>query len=89
MKIDFGNGNKKKSTGKWVVPFVIFSIFLFTGVAIWLQYSIGMELSPTLITCFYGFCVGELWCLASIKKVKVMNDYKSVEEEGNQDVDIQ
>ncbi len=86
MKIDFGSG-KKKSTGKWVVPFVIFSIFLFTGVAIWLQYKIGMELSPTLITCFYGFCVGELWCLASIKKTKVMNGYKS--EEGNEDVDSQ
>ena len=84
MKIAFGN--KKKSTGKWVVPFIIFSIFTFTGVAVWLQYVKGMELSSTLITCFYGFCTGELWCLASIKKAKVFNDYKS--EEGNQDVDI-
>ena len=86
MIIHFGNSKRKKrSTGKWVVPFVIFSIFTFTGLAIWLQYVKGMELSSTLITCFYGFCAGELWCLASIKKAKVFNNYKS--EEGNQSVD--
>ena len=47
-----------------------------------------MELSPTLITCFYGFCAGELWCLAGIKKAKVFNGYVSLEEEeGKEDVD--
>ena len=85
MRIDFGNVEKKKrSTSKWIILFVVLAIFLFTGIAIWLQYRIGMELSPTLITCFYGFMGGELWCLASIKKAKVRNGYgesKSIEEE--------
>ena len=62
---------KKKSMSKWIVPFVIISIFGFTGVAIWLQFIIGMELSPTLITCFFGFCTTELLALASIKKAKI------------------
>ena len=86
MKIYFGpSDKKKKSTSKQVVTFVIMAIFTFTGIAIWLQYKIGMELSPTLITCFYGFCVGELWCLASIKKSKVSNGYTHEEEKVQND----
>ena len=76
---------KKKQISKIIIPFVIVSIFSFTGVAIWLQYKTQTELSPTLITCFYGFCTGELWLLASIKKTKVKNDYNknnSEESEG-------
>ena len=65
---------KKRSTRKWVIPLVITSIFTFTGIAIWLQYATSTELSSTLITCFYGFCGGELWLLASITKTKTKND---------------
>lgn len=65
---------KKKSMSKWIVPFVIISIFGFTGIAIWLQFATNMELSPTLITCFFGFCTTELLALASIKKAKI-NSY--------------
>lgn len=70
---------KKKSMERWIVPFVIFSVFTFTGVAIYLQYLISMELSPTLITCFYAFCTGELWMLASIRKAKI---YSDIDEDG-------
>lgn len=65
---------KKRSTRKWVIPLVIVSIFTFTSIAIWLQYATSTELSSTLITCFYGFCGGELWLLASITKTKTKND---------------
>lgn len=75
---------KKVKTSRWVVPFVIISIFVFTGLAIWLQFVIGMELSPTLITCFYGFCTGELWMLSSIKKAKVKSTYIDDCEEGEE-----
>lgn len=68
------NVKKKRSTRKWVIPLVITSIFAFTGIAIWLQYATSTELSSTLITCFYGFCGGELWLLASITKTKTKND---------------
>ena len=70
---------KKKNMERWIVPFVIFSVFTFTGIAIYLQFLISMELSPTLITCFYAFCTGELWMLASIKKARIYND---IDEDG-------
>jgi hypothetical protein len=56
---------------KWIVPFVIISIFIFTGMAIYLQFVTSVELSSTLILSFYGFCTGELWMLSSIKKAKI------------------
>ncbi len=66
---------KKRSLRDWVVPFVILSIFSFTAVAVWVQLAIQVELSSTLITCFYAFCTVELWALASIEKTKIINKY--------------
>ena len=65
---------RKIHMSRWIVPFVIISIFGFTGLAIYVQLATTMELSPTLITCFYAFCTGELWMLASIKKTKVIKE---------------
>ncbi len=62
---------KRFSMSRWIIPFVIISIFSFTGLAIWLQLEINMELSPTLTTCFFAFCTGELWMLSSIKRAKI------------------
>lgn len=61
---------------KWIVPFVIASIFTFTGFAMYVQVISGIELSASLITCFYGFCTVELWALASIKKTKIKNKFE-------------
>lgn len=60
-----------KHLSKWIVLFIILSIFIFTGFAIYLQFVTSVELSSTLIVSFYGFCTGELWLLASIKKTKI------------------
>lgn len=68
---------KHSRTSKLIIFFVIASIFTFTGLAMWVQIRTGVELSPTLITCFYAFCTGELWMLASIKKSKLNNGQKS------------
>lgn len=65
---------KKIHMSKVIVPFVILSIFTFTGLAMYVQIRSGVELSSTLIACFFGFCTGELWMLASIKKSKVKNN---------------
>lgn len=62
---------KRVHMTKWIVPFVIVSIFSFTGLAMWVQIKSGVELSATLIGCFFGFCTGELWMLSSIKKAKI------------------
>ena len=66
---------KKLHLTKWIVPFVIISIFTFTGLAMYVQIVSGVELSATLITCFFAFCTGELWMLASIKKTKINNNF--------------
>ena len=65
---------KKKHISKFIVIFVIVSIFGFTALAMWVQLKSGVELSATLIGCFFGFCTGELWMLSSIKKAKIIND---------------
>ena len=70
-----GQQKKKVHLGKWIIPFVIISLFSFTGLAIYLQFVTQVELSATLITCFFGFCTGELWMLASIKKTKIKNQF--------------
>ena len=62
---------KKFHMSKLIVSFVILSLFSFTGLAIYLQFVTQVELSSTLITCFFSFCTGELWMLASIKKTKI------------------
>ena len=66
---------KKLHLTKFIVPFVILSIFTFTGLAMYVQIISGIELSGTLITCFFAFCTGELWMLASIKKNKISNNF--------------
>ena len=78
MKLEQVTVTKKKiSTSHWVIPFVIFSLFGFTAIAVYVQIRTGIELSSTLITCFFAFCTGELWMLASIKKTKLKNGDES------------
>ena len=66
---------KKHHMSKWIIPFVIVSIFSFTVAAMYVQIVSGVELSATLITCFFGFCCSELWMLSSIKKAKINNNF--------------
>lgn len=68
---------KHSTTSKKLIAFIILAIFAFTGIAVYVQLRIGVELSPTLITCFYAFCTGELWMLATIKKSKLKNGQKT------------
>lgn len=69
---------------KLIVPFVIVSIFSFTGVAVYVQLKTNTELSSTLIMCFFGFCSSELFMLAGIKKTKIKNDYDNYNKEENE-----
>lgn len=83
FKIRLINNLKKKKlkqhsrTSKFIIAFVILSLFTYTGFAMWVQIRSGVELSPTLTTCFYAFCTGELWLLATIKKAKLNNGQKA------------
>lgn len=75
MGIKWVSKETKKSMSKKIVPLVLICIFVFTGIAIYVQVTTGMELSPTLTTCFFSFCTGELWCLSSIKKIKLKHNH--------------
>lgn len=66
---------KKIHLSKLIIPFVIISLFSFTGIAVYVQLATNIELSATLITCFFAFCTGELWMLASIKKSKIKHNF--------------
>jgi hypothetical protein len=68
---------KHSRTSKLIIVFVILSLFTYTGLAMYVQIKSGIELSPTLTTCFYAFCTGELWLLATIKKAKINNGQKA------------
>ena len=50
MKKEQQKKRKRFNLSKFIVPFVVISIFSFTGLAIWLQFCGHMELSSTLIT---------------------------------------
>ena len=78
---------KHSTTSKKIIAFIILSIFGFTGLAIYVQLQIGVELSPTLITCFYAFCTGELWMLATIKKSKLKTGQKTQDYTNNESND--
>ena len=64
-------------TSKFIILFVVLALMSYTGFAMWVQIVSGVELSPTLTTCVFGFCTGELWLLATIKKTKIANGQKS------------
>lgn len=64
-------------TSKVIIAFVIVSLFAYTGLAMFVQIKSGVELSPTLTTCFFAFCTGELWMLSTIKKAKLNNGQKA------------
>lgn len=66
---------RKVHLSKWIIPFVIVSLFSFTAIAVYVQLVTHIELSATLITCFFAFCTGELWMLASIKKSKIKHNF--------------
>ena len=64
-------------TSKFIILFVVLALMSYTGFAMWVQIVSGVELSPTLTTCVFGFCTGELWLLATIKKTKLNNGQKA------------
>lgn len=65
---------EKPSFNKKLIVFIIFLVLVFTSVVLWIFYHVGSEPS-VIIVAFMGFCTGELWHMASIKK-------KKIEEEG-------
>ena len=57
----------KKRFLKYIVLFCIAFITLFTIVSTYLNYRVGIELSPTLTTCVYAFFGTEILSTAFIR----------------------
>jgi hypothetical protein len=66
---------KKFDYAKIMLPVAVFNISWFSVVAIILQFVCQVELSSTLILCWYGFWTTEVALLAGIKMNKVKNKY--------------
>lgn len=69
---------KKGKFSKIIVALSVILILVYTITAFALQFVCGVEVSPTLTTCFYTFFAVEMLSLAGIKsrKVKYENTYK-------------
>ena len=69
---------KKGSFSKLIVALSVILILVYTITAFVLQFVCGVEVSPTLTTCFYTFFAVEMLSLAGIKsrKVKYENTYE-------------
>ena len=69
---------KKGSFSKLIVALSVILILVYTITAFALQFVCGVEVSPTLTTCFYTFFAVEMLSLAGIKsrKVKYENTYE-------------
>lgn len=75
----------KKVSNRMLVVTVI-NIMWFTIAAIILQFKTSIELSSTLITCWYGFWTGEIFMLAGIRITKAKyTDLKELEKEEDED----
>ena len=72
--------NKKKFMDRMVV-LSAFMIIIFTVAAIVLQFVTQVELSGTLITCWYAFWTAEIFSLMSIKNTKTKHRVKDDQEE--------
>lgn len=70
----------KKVSNRMLIVSVI-NILWFTIVAIVLQFKTSIELSSTLITCWYTFWTGEIFALAGIKISKVKHKEDEEEDE--------
>ena len=67
---------------------VIIAVTLFAAAAFCLQYFAGMEISPTLTTCWFAFWGTEIVSLAAIKTSKVKHNYKKEEETYSDEEDM-
>lgn len=69
---------KKGSFSKLIVALSVALILIYTVTAFALQFVCGVEVSPTLTTCFYTFFAVEMLSLAGVKarKVKYENTYE-------------
>lgn len=73
---DYMPEKKSKKVSNIMLVVIIVAIVGYFFANLWLQYSIGVEISSTLTTCWYSFWGVEIVSLAAIKTSKVKNSTK-------------
>ena len=72
---------QKKEVSKIMLVFIVIAIVLYTAADFLLQYLAGVEVSPTLTTCWFAFWGTEIVALAIIKTSKVKHNQDCQEDE--------
>lgn len=63
----------KKKTMDFILILIGISVFIFTGIMIWMYYILG-SIPDTLCTCFFVACTGECGFMGWIKTAKVRQE---------------
>lgn len=72
---------RKFKTSNIMLVIVIAAIVGYVIANFWLQYQVGIEVSPTVTTCWFSFWSAEILALTGIKvsKIKHGSDYSDEE----------
>lgn len=65
---------KKIKVTNIMLVIIVIAIVSYALANFWLQYHMGIEMSPTLTTCWFTFWGAEIVSLAGIKVTKVKNE---------------
>lgn len=66
---------KKKKVSNIMLVITVVAIVGYVIADFVLQYKMGVEISPTITTCWFAFWSAEIFTLAGIKISKVKNNY--------------
>ena len=68
---------KNKKVSNIMLVIIILAIVLYAAATFALQYAVGVEVSPTLTTCWFSFWGVEIVALAGIKIGKVVSGHNT------------
>ena len=65
---------KTRKVSNVMLIIIVIAIVGYFAANLWLQYNMGLEISPTLTGCWFAFWGTEIVALAAIKTSKVTHD---------------
>ena len=65
---------RKSKVSNIMLVIIVAAIVGYVVADFWLQFHMGMEISPTITTCWFTFWGAEIVSLAGIKMTKVRNE---------------
>ena len=65
---------KKRRFSSIMIVVIVINIVAYVLASFWIQYNTGVEMSPTITTCWFSFWTIEIVALTGIKISKVKNN---------------